>query len=251
MAQLKTAIANRTNRVSLCQNVENYIREAIYKGHLHPRERIIEDNLARGLNVSRGTVREALLRLAGDGLIVISPRRGTYIRDISRDEIRVIFGIRGKLEGLCVRYMREANRPETGPTLRGILRKMKSAAASKDDERFFYADMELHHTVWRLSGQPLLVRTLNSVMNPFIFMIARIYSSGEPIAVRYEGHKNYVHTILQTPISRVEREVERYFHNLYRHFNGLSPPYARLPLPMEIQGPQPPWSAMSFPDSQE
>ena len=174
--------------ISVSQQVENHIRQAVYKGLLHPRERIIEDDVARGLGVSRGSVREALLRLERDGLVVTTPRHGTYIRGISPHEFSAIFSMRGKLEGLCVRYMREALKPETKTALDKALNKMKSAAATHDDEKFFYADMELHQAVWRASGQPQLFRTLNLVMTPFIFMIARNYSNALSISTRYENH---------------------------------------------------------------
>jgi len=217
MTSTKSTKTVTASRISVSQEVENHIRQAVYKGLLHPRERIIEDDVARGLGVSRGSVREALLRLERDGLVVTTPRHGTYIRGISPHEFSAIFSMRGKLEGLCVRYMREALKPETPAALRKALHKMKSADTTHDDEKFFYADMELHQAVWRASGQPQLFRTLNLVMTPFIFMIARNYSNALSLSARYENHRNYVDLILQSPPGRVEREVERYFDQLCKH----------------------------------
>src|ERR1700691_859119 len=93
--------------VSASKRVEAHLRHAIHAGRLRPRQRIIEEDLAEELKVSRGPVREALLRLERDGLVVTTSRRGTFIRDISMAEIGVIFRMRAKLESLCVRYMRE------------------------------------------------------------------------------------------------------------------------------------------------
>ena len=93
--------------ISASKRVEAHLRHAIHAGKLRPRQRIIEEDLAQELKVSRGPVREALLRLERDGLVVTTSRRGTFIRDISLAEIDVIFRMRAKLEGLCVRYMRE------------------------------------------------------------------------------------------------------------------------------------------------
>ncbi|PYV27871.1 MAG: hypothetical protein DMG24_03480 [Acidobacteria bacterium] len=226
MALSQSRLANEIREVSASQKVETYIKQAIYDGHLQPRERIIESGLADRLGVSRGTVREALLRLERDGLVVTTSRRGTFIRDISPQEIRVIFSMRGKLEGLCVSYMREAMRPKTEAALQEAIRKMKSAAARHNEEQFFYADMELHHAIWKLSGQPQLFRTLNLVMNPFIFLIARVYSSRLPIADRFENHCGYIDTVLKAPLGRVEREVERYFDKLYRRvFRRVMPAF--------------------------
>lgn len=214
----------RDGKLSASQKAEQYIKKAIYSGALRPRERIIEDDVAQRLKCSRGPVREALLRLERDGLVVTIPRRGTFIHDISRESIDVVFRIRGKLEGLCVRYIRENNDPKDETILRECLRKMKVAASKADDEHFLQADMKLHQTIWKLSRREQLYRTLNSVMNPFIFMVARAFSSRDPVNDRYADHENYVNMILTAPVARVEKMVEQYFQRLHdRLFERESP----------------------------
>ena len=200
-------------RVSATERVEQFIRQAIYRGELKPRERVIEEDLAKQLKCSRGPVREALLRLERDGLIVTVPRRGSFIQDISSESIEVIFSMRAKLEGLCVRYLREQLTDETEAILRGALKRMRSAVAKGDDEEFLQADMNLHQTIWRLSNRDTLYRTLTTIMNPIIFMVARAYSRN-PARQRYQNHEEYVETILTTPLSRVEAYVEQYFKRL-------------------------------------
>ncbi len=204
-----------SGRGSASQRVETHLRNAIHAGKLRPRQRIIEEDLARQLQVSRGPVREALLRLERDGLVVTTSRRGTFIRDISLVEIGVIFRMRAKLEGLCVRYMRENPSISPPEILNRALKKMKTAAAKKDEDQFFDADMELHRAIWKAANQPLLYRTLNLLMNPYIFIIARSYSSRIPLANRRDNHEQYVRMILKTPLDTIENEVERYFANLY------------------------------------
>jgi DNA-binding GntR family transcriptional regulator len=210
------------------RKVESHLRKAIHAGRLRPRQRIIEEDLARELGVSRGPVREALLRLERDGLVVTTSRRGTFIRDISISEIGTIFRMRAKLEGLCVRAMRENPSAQADKMLQRCLKKMKSATGKNNEEQFLQADMELHHTIWKAANQPLLYRTLDSMMNPYIFIIAREYSSRAPMTARRENHEHYVKVVLTTPLTRVEREVERYFDRLYRnlfhHGHQLAPP---------------------------
>ena len=129
--------------------------------------------------------------------------------------IDVVFRIRGKLEGLSVRYLRENNNPKDEAVLRECLRAMKTAAAKVDEERFLQADMKLHQTIWKLSGKQQLYRTLNFIMNPLFFIIARAYSFQlNPIDESYANHAAYVETILSVPIHRVEREVEKHFQEL-------------------------------------
>jgi DNA-binding GntR family transcriptional regulator len=209
------AKAEKDRKISASQRVERHIKKAIYAGELRPRERIIEEVIAARLQCSRGPVREALLRLERDGLVVTIPRRGTFIHDISSESIDVVFRIRGKLEGLCVRYMREEMGPKEEAILLERLAKMKDAALNADDEQFLQSDMKLHQTIWRLAGREQLYRTLNSVMNPFIFMMARAFSSRMPITQRYADHERYVQMILSSPKAKVEREVEKYFQELH------------------------------------
>src|ERR1022692_4110036 len=211
--------------VSASKRVEAHLRHAIHAGKLRPRQRIIEEDLAQELKVSRGPVREALLRLERDGLVVTTSRRGTFIRDISLTEIDVIFRMRAKLEGLCVRYMRESSSNDSAALLGRALKKLKTAAAKNNEDQFFNADMELHRTIWKASNQPLLYRTLNLLMNPYIFIIARAYSSRIPLEHRRDNHEQYVRMCLKTPLDKIESEVERYFDGLYSRTFEQSPAF--------------------------
>jgi DNA-binding GntR family transcriptional regulator len=213
---------NAKGGISTSQKVESYIRDAIYRGELKPRERLIEDDIAQRQACSRGPVREAVLRLERDGLIVITPRRGTFIRDISPDEVDVIFAIRGKLEGLCVRYMRDKFTDAKKAALMKALDAMKAASVAQDEERFLQADMRLHGTIWELSGKQHLYRTLKIAMNPLFFMVARSYSAGiGTVEESFRNHQAYVKMIVETPVARVEREVEGYFSTLAKTVSKL------------------------------
>jgi DNA-binding GntR family transcriptional regulator len=224
MSTSKPKLEKRSRHLPATQRVEAHLRRAIFAGKLRPRQRIIEGDLADELSVSRGPVREALLRLERDGLVVTTSRRGTFIRDIAPAEIGVIFRMRAKLEGLCVLYMRENPSIQAQELLREPLRKLKAAVAKNSEEQFFHADMELHRTIWKAADQPLLYRTLNSMMNPYIFIIARAYSSRIPLSVRRDNHEDYVRLVLKTPKTRVEKEVEDYFEKLYlKVFKTSSP----------------------------
>ncbi len=223
-------MARSTQSASTSQKVEAFIRNAIYEGRLKPRERIIEDDIAQQLGCSRGPVREAVLRLERDGLIIITPRRGTFIRDISPDEVEVVFSVRSKLEALCVRYLREQMTQEKKDHLLKALADLRTAAAAGNQEQFLRADMRLHRTIWRLSGKQQLYRTLRFAMNPMVFMVASTYSSKvHSLKQSFESHEEYVKTILNAPLPRVEREVEKYFKSLYREldtavFHRAAPP---------------------------
>lgn len=85
-------------RANLSLEVADQIRVAIVEGELSPGERLNEVHLARQLAVSRTPIREALSRLASEGMVKAEPRRGFYVREFSAAEIEDHYLIRSVLD---------------------------------------------------------------------------------------------------------------------------------------------------------
>lgn len=86
--------------VNRTAEVYEQLRRAIVEGSIRPNERLIESDLAERLGVSRTPVRETMLRLTGDGLIV-RQRSGWVVREHSAEEIREVYEVRAALEGFA------------------------------------------------------------------------------------------------------------------------------------------------------
>jgi DNA-binding GntR family transcriptional regulator len=87
------------------------LRDDIFSGRLEPGLRLVECDLTARFAVSRGPVREALRRLAAEGLIEHWPHRGAVVRRLGEREIRELFMIRIEMEALAARLAAEANDP--------------------------------------------------------------------------------------------------------------------------------------------
>ena len=87
------------------------LREDILAGRLKPGLRLVECDLTARFAVSRGPVREALRRIAADGLIEHWPHRGAVVRRLSEREIRELFSIRIEMEALAARLAAAADDP--------------------------------------------------------------------------------------------------------------------------------------------
>ena len=83
------------------------LRDAIVKRQLLPGDRLMETELANEMGISRTPVREAMRRLETDGYVVIQPRKGSYVADISIKDIEDVFEIRTVLEMLAARNAAE------------------------------------------------------------------------------------------------------------------------------------------------
>jgi DNA-binding GntR family transcriptional regulator len=105
--------ADRKKEVSSPRRVMNAIVAGIQKGRYAPGQRLVEADLTRELQVSRGPVREAFKRLAGEGVLVLSKNRGAYIRAQTREQVRdtmcVLEALTGLAAKLAARHIDEGN----------------------------------------------------------------------------------------------------------------------------------------------
>jgi DNA-binding GntR family transcriptional regulator len=83
------------------------VRADIVAGRYRPGQRLVASSLTGAMQLSRSTVREALRRLAADGMITLVPNRGAAVRQLSREEMHDLFQLRELLEGLGARLCAE------------------------------------------------------------------------------------------------------------------------------------------------
>ena len=143
-------------RVLLSDQAYELVRRWILDGTLAPGDRIVESEIARRLGVSQAPVREAVKRLAHEGLITSLPRRGSYVTQISTEDVGDARQARAMLEETAAR---EAVTHFDGPArrrLEAFVDDMRQAADGEDLAAFRAADMGFHRTVIELSGNVYL-----------------------------------------------------------------------------------------------
>src|SRR5438067_4480563 len=89
--------------LTLWQRVYEHLREEILAERLQPGTELQEVPLSEELGVSRGPVREAIGRLATEGLVVVRPRRGAVVRGLSKDDFLEAYQVREALEAMAAR----------------------------------------------------------------------------------------------------------------------------------------------------
>ena len=130
-----------TPSANLPSHVQSVLQEAILNGALAPGERLFVDEVAAHFGVSKIPIREALKALETAGWVQSQPRRGTYVRPLSREELRETFEMRRLLEpysaALAAKRRTEAQLAE----LKGLL--AQSAGHDADVGRAFGHDAQL------------------------------------------------------------------------------------------------------------
>jgi DNA-binding GntR family transcriptional regulator len=93
---------SKRDKSTIVKNVTKSLRKAILNGTLKKGERLIQEEWADRLEVSRMPIREALTQLQMEGLVEMVPHKGAIVTPITRDDIEEIYHTRSLLEGLAV-----------------------------------------------------------------------------------------------------------------------------------------------------
>ena len=146
--------------VSLVEQIEDYLTNAIMEGRLKTGDRLVESELQRKLGVSRTPIREAFRILEKNGLIITIPRKGAYIREITLKDIKENFPVRAWLEGLAAKLAVENMNENDIDTLREKLAGMEEAVKNNDFNMYFKHHNEYHEVFIRASRNDTLIELL-------------------------------------------------------------------------------------------
>jgi DNA-binding GntR family transcriptional regulator len=181
------------------ETVLSRLRMAVIKGQLPPGAHLLEAQLAEKLGVSRGPVREALLRLEQEGLVISQPYRGKFVADISAQTISEIYSLRCVLEcfaaELAVDRLQRAQLEQMGE----YIRQMTDALNAGRFEAFADLDVAFHRLFVTVAAHTRLLQmweTLTGVTHAVIVVNASLDQDNYRIIA--EGH----HAILQAFIQR-------------------------------------------------
>ena len=145
---------------SITEQVYRRVRTLLLEGGYAPGERLSEVTLAERLEVSRGPVREALERLAQEGLVVRVPRRGTFVRRYGRTEARELMELRRVLESAAGRLAIERASDAQLEEMRAL---QKAVDVVIEAGSGYPPDKDFHQAVVRLAGNRELERAAGLV----------------------------------------------------------------------------------------
>src|SRR5881227_2547004 len=142
----------RLENLTLWQRVYEHLREEILSERLHPGAELLEVPLSEELGVSRGPIREAIGRLAAEGLVTVKPRRGAVVRSLSKEEFLELYQVREALEMMAVRLAVPRLRAEDLQELQGLMETMARHAERDEVAEFFEANVAFHGRLLEASG---------------------------------------------------------------------------------------------------
>jgi DNA-binding GntR family transcriptional regulator len=150
--------------LTLWQRVHRVVCDEILSNRLPPGTVLNEVALARSLGVSRGPVREAIGRLASEGLVNVRPRRGAVVASLTREEFLEAYQVREALEVMAIR-LAVARIDDAGiAELERLTAEMEAYAEREDVDRFFQANAAFHAAIVEASGNQKLRNVYRQVV---------------------------------------------------------------------------------------
>jgi DNA-binding GntR family transcriptional regulator len=153
----------RLEKTSLREQALTALRRAITTGQLPPGTHLVETELSEALQISRGTLREAMRQLQQEGLISAGARGRLSVRHLDAKEIKNIFDVRAALESLAAQALAgREDRSAAVAELRNAVADMEKWAASNLEDRI-EADLKFHRTMCHLTGNETLLHSWSSL----------------------------------------------------------------------------------------
>jgi DNA-binding GntR family transcriptional regulator len=180
----------RDRSESVVDFVITKICECIRAGHFTAGQRLPQAELVSQLGISRPALREALNRLAADGVVLLEQNHGASIRRLRREDILEIYEMREVMEGLaarrCAYRIREGDNAQR---LHALDLAMINASVSSNPEDYIESNEQFHSTILQLSGHGRVQAMVPKLLLPLVRLVFTRLAGPEERARSYAEHR--------------------------------------------------------------
>ena len=204
---------NMNEYLPLRDVVFNTLRQAILRGELKPGERLMEIQLANKLGVSRTPIREAIRKLELEGLVLMIPRKGAEVAEITEKSLKDVLEIRRALEDLAVRLACEKITKEELKELKKAGDDFKRVLKSQDITEVAEADVRFHDVIYMATDNPKLIQLLNNFREQMYRFRVEYLKKAEVRPQLLAEHDEIIKYITEGNKEEASRVVTRHIEN--------------------------------------
>lgn len=193
--------------------VFNTLRKAILTGQLKPGERLMEVHLANKLGVSRTPIREAIRKLELEGLVIMIPRRGAEVAEITEKSLSDVLEVRRALDALSVELACDRITEEEMQELKRACDEFEGAVKGKDVSLIAKADVALHDIIVKATGNQRLQQLVNNLaeqMYRYRFVYIKDESQHDKLVAE---HKEIYESIAKRDRERAAKAAKLHIDN--------------------------------------
>lgn len=201
---------------TLRENVVKEIRDKILSHELRPGMRIVEQNLSKELNVSRGPIREALRQLEQEGLVGYTRNVGCSVKEATIKDLYEIYLLRSTYEIIAVRLIGGEYAEEDLQRMENILRLMEKL---DNYEEVVSCDHMLHRIIVERAGSERITKLWSdldygSIISSYIYG----FDEADTVKRQYQIHRELVDALKTGDTETICDAVHRHYMNSVRHF---------------------------------
>ena len=216
------------NQAKISEQVYDYLRSAIMTGRFAPGQRLDLEELVEQLKVSKMPIKEAVGRLASEGLLDIQARRGTYVSRVDARDLAETFAVRRALELLAGELAVEHVTPEAIARMNDLIAKMEKSAAARNVNEHLERNFEFHELILELSHNRKLMEIYRQLRASI--HIAGVHFRSENWLARVEQEQREHRAIVRALEKRDPQAVVRAISNHLKR--------AKESLVADVQGSQ-------------
>lgn len=206
----------QAQRATTPDGVYSVLRTAILDGMVPPGGQLRETHIAADLGISRSPLREAMTKLEEEGLIVKIPFRGSFVVEVSAQDVAEIASVRALVEPYAAELSSETLKGPERPRLMQIIEELHAATESNDIPASIDAHLRFHRLFYDFSGNSVLRNMWSSWENKLRLYLStdhRSYSDLHDIAVE---HERLARVALVGDTEEFRQELVRHFQSALR-----------------------------------
>jgi DNA-binding GntR family transcriptional regulator len=205
----------------LAEDVAASIREAIFDGSIDG-GRLSDAELAQQLGVSRGPVREALLRLQQEGIVEIAPHRGASVATFTATDVYELASLRTALEVFAAELAVERATESDFAAMAEVTRAFAPAAAAGNDLRLVELDMQFHDALYRAAHHSRLWNAWAGMRSQVtLFLFKRRSASDDYGQLAAVEHQEILDVLMSRDVEQVRHMVEQHLRGSYDRLSRI------------------------------
>lgn len=202
---------------SFSDQAERALRDQILHGHFPPGGRLNEVEIATDLGVSRGPVREAMQRLARDGLVVLQPHRGAFVRRLSADEVRNLFEVRITLECKVAALAAERLTPDQQAEIEALRAGMAAEDEKVDPDDQFQGTHDIHALLAAASRNAALAAHVATVNRELLLLRTQSGQTQDRAHAAIDEHAELIAAVLSRDPQAASEAMEAHLSKALNH----------------------------------
>jgi len=202
----------------LSQKVYRILKARIIKGDLKPGEKLLENKIAEQLGVSRTPVREALQKIAAEGLVKMEPNLGMIVIEFSLEDLQEVLQVRRALEGLATSVAAKKISKEEITKLEEIIEKMSICISKNDVVAYSELNGKLHNLILNICGNKRLTEICNHLnSSDHRFRIRSLRSNPERLKYSLKEHREIVEALKRKDSIQAEWLSQAHLDNVLKN----------------------------------